>query len=156
MSTEHSGSTVPNSAGPSRKARPRQTRQRQKIRQVLETQSRFRTAQQLHADLRAAGDPTSLATVYRVLQSMAEHDEVDTWRTPGGELAYRHCSATHHHHLICFRCGRTVEIDAGPAEEWARQVASVNGFTHSEHQVEIYGLCPLCTAYPSPADPDAS
>ncbi|WP_285119467.1 Fur family transcriptional regulator [Propionibacterium freudenreichii] len=126
--------------------RPRQTKQRQLISRMLENQSRFRTAQQLHADLRAAGDSASLATVYRVLQSLAEHGEVDTWRTPGGELAFRHCSPTHHHHLICYRCGRTVEIDAGPAEQWASRVAAENGFIHAEHQVEVYGLCPQCAA----------
>lgn len=126
--------------------RPRRTRQQKVIRDMLEQGNDFRTAQQLHAELAAGGERASLATVYRVLQTFARNGEVDTWRNPAGEIAYRHCSPRHHHHLICRRCGRTVEIAGGPAEEWALRVAAEHGFTEPEHHVEIYGLCPSCTA----------
>ncbi|SER55937.1 Fur family transcriptional regulator, ferric uptake regulator [Propionibacterium cyclohexanicum] len=126
--------------------RPRRTRQQRVIREILDQGNDFRTAQQLHAQLTANGEQASLATVYRVLQNFARNGEVDTWRNPAGEVAYRHCSPRHHHHLICRQCGRTVEIAGGPAEEWALRVATEHGFTQAEHHVEIYGLCPLCTS----------
>lgn len=126
---------------------PRNTRQRRLIWQTLGKGRDFRTAQQLHAELVRAGERASLATVYRVLNSLAEADEVDTWRTPEGEMAYRRClTLRHHHHLICRSCGRTVEISGGPAEEWSESIAAEHGFVRPEHHVEIFGLCPVCAA----------
>ncbi|WP_316667273.1 Fur family transcriptional regulator [uncultured Propionibacterium sp.] len=131
---------------------PRNTRQRRLIKQTLGEGRDFRTAQQLHADLVRAGERASLATVYRVLNSLADNDEADTWRTPEGEMAYRRCStARHHHHLICRDCGRTVEISGGPAERWSESIAAEHGFIRPEHHVEIFGTCPECAAR-EPAD----
>jgi Fur family ferric uptake transcriptional regulator len=31
-------------------------------------------------------------------------------------------------------------------EKWAARVAEENGFTEPTHTVEIYGLCPACSA----------
>lgn len=53
---------------------------------------------------------------------------------------------THHHHLICRRCGRTVELEAAAVERWARQVAAEHGFVEPDHVVDIFGLCAECAA----------
>ncbi len=124
--------------------KPRQTRQRTIVRDGLAATDAFVSAQQLHADLRAAGETIGLATVYRTLQSLVEADEADTIRIPGGETLYRHCSAGHHHHLICRSCGSTVEIDGGPIEAWAAETARKHGFQLIDHEVEFYGLCSDC------------
>ena len=51
----------------------------------------FRSAQELHALLRDAGERVGLATVYRTLQAMAADGEVDVLRTADGEAVYRAC-----------------------------------------------------------------
>lgn len=124
--------------------RPRDTRQRRAIREWLERTDEFRTAQQVHDDLRSAGDRIGLATVYRTLQSLADAGEVDALRQPEGEMAYRRCSDGHHHHLICRGCGRTVEISASLVEQWAEQVAAQHGFRDAGHELEMFGLCDRC------------
>ena len=59
---------------------------------------------------------------------------------------YRACTpGTHHHHLICRRCGLTVEIAADAVETWAHSVAAQNGFTDAHHVVDVFGLCAECT-----------
>jgi Fur family ferric uptake transcriptional regulator len=85
--------------------------------------------------------------VYRTLQALADAGEVDVLRTGSGEAVYRRCASDdHHHHLVCRRCGRAVEI-AGPAvETWAQRVADEHGFTDLSHTVEIFGLCRECSA----------
>jgi Fur family ferric uptake transcriptional regulator len=55
----------------------RMTRQRAAVLDALATCTEFRSAQQWHEALRAAGNPIGLATVYRALQSLAESGEVD-------------------------------------------------------------------------------
>ena len=128
----------------------RTTRQRTTISEFLAHAGDFRTAQQIHEQLRAGGDAVGLATVYRTLQSMTEAGEVDTVRTADGESAYRRCTTSgHHHHLVCRGCGRTEEIMAKAVEAWAATIAAEHGFTDVTHDVELYGLCERCGA-PSP------
>lgn len=123
----------------------RQTWQRAAVRDLMEAGVEFRTAQQVHDQLREEGARVGLATVYRALQAMAEADEVDVLRTPEGEWAYRHCSSGHHHHLVCRSCGFSVEIQADEVEQWAASVARQHGFTDAGHELEIFGLCRDCS-----------
>ena len=91
------------------------------------------------------GDNVGLSTVYRTLQALADGGEVDMLRTEDGEAVYRRCSATHHHHLVCRVCGRTVEVEGPTVERWADGVAGEHGFTEVSHTLEIFGTCPDCS-----------
>jgi Fur family ferric uptake transcriptional regulator len=50
----------------------------------------------------------------------------------------------HHHHLICTRCARVVEIEECFPEEIERRIARANGFTGVTHRLEFFGVCPDC------------
>jgi Fur family transcriptional regulator, ferric uptake regulator len=122
-----------------------QTRQRSAVRAALEAAGEFRSAQQLHARLRADGEGVGLATVYRTLQQLADDGDVDVLRTADGEAVYRRCSTIrHHHHLVCRSCGRTVELDAAAVERWARRMGEEHGFSDVDHVVELFGTCREC------------
>jgi len=129
----------------------RPTRQRVAVSSVLDDLDEFRSAQEIHAMLRARGERVGLATVYRTLQGLAQAAEVDVLRSADGEVVYRRCtSGEHHHHLVCRICGRTVEV-AGPAvERWAEKVAAEHGFAEVSHTLEVFGTCAAC------AEPAAS
>jgi Fur family ferric uptake transcriptional regulator len=124
--------------------RRRGTRQRSAVWSALADIMEFQSAQQLHARLREQGEAVGLATVYRTLQHLAEEGEVDVLRTADGEAVYRRCSIGHHHHLICRRCRRTVEVDSVAVERWAKTIAEDNGFADVEHVVEVFGTCADC------------
>lgn len=123
----------------------RRTKQRTALEEALQGAEEFRTAQQLHADLRSMGAGVGLTTVYRTLAQMAEAGDVDVLLGEDGEARYRACSANHHHHLVCRSCGYTVEVTADAVERWARRMASDYGFSEVSHTVEIIGLCDTCT-----------
>src|SRR4051795_8012471 len=133
--TEQTGSS-----GPAQ----RRTRQRAAVEEVVRELSEFRTAQQIHDDLRHRGDGVGLTTVYRNLQLMADAGELDAIRTTDGETAYRRCSGGHHHHLVCRSCGRTVEVSGPAVERWASAVADEHGFREVSHDLEIFGTCSSC------------
>lgn len=124
----------------------RPTRQRKAVAAVLAECAEFRTAQQVHESLRAAGDNVGLSTVYRALQAMADAGEIDVLRSDAGEASYRRCSDTHHHHLVCRQCGATVEVEGPTVEKWTRAVATEHGYTDVSHTLEIFGLCARCAA----------
>ena len=122
---------------------PRATRQRAAIVAALGSAEGFKSAQDIHADLRRAGGSVGLTTVYRALQSLADAGEVDALRKDDGETVYRQCSTpSHHHHLVCRLCGRSVEVEGPEVERWADGVAAEHGFTGISHQVEVFGVCP--------------
>lgn len=124
----------------------RNTWQREAVREALGTSEGFVSAQSLHAALRDAGSSVGLATVYRALAELAVEGEADSLQQEGESL-YRACTpGSHHHHLICRSCGLTVEIEADAVEQWARSVAAQHGFTQPNHIVDVFGLCPGCSA----------
>lgn len=122
----------------------RSTRQKRAVEAAMSASDDFRTAQEIHDALRRAGESVGLATVYRTLQALVDLGEVDSVKTDGGEAVYRRCSQSHHHHLVCRHCGRTVEI-AGPAvERWASAQAAAHDYADVSHTVELFGTCPAC------------
>lgn len=126
----------------------RSTRQRRAVVAELDASDDFRTAQAIHDSLRRSGESVGLATVYRTLQALADTDVVDVVRTDGGEAAYRRCASTHHHHLVCRDCGRTVEIEGPAVERWTAAIAEEHGYTDVSHTLELFGVCASCSGHP--------
>jgi Fur family ferric uptake transcriptional regulator len=126
----------------------RNTRQKAAIGELLEGLDEFRSAQQIHALLAARGADIGLATVYRTLGAMAGAGELDTLRTAAGESLFRRCArpASHHHHLVCRSCGRTVEVQGPNLESQVRAIAGEHGFVDVEHTLEFFGTCATCAA----------
>ena len=123
----------------------RATRQRAAITELLDSLDEFRSAQELHDELRRRGENIGLTTVYRTLQAMSTAKLVDTLRTDTGESVYRVCSGQHHHHhLVCRDCGATVEVAGREVEAWAAEVAVEHGFSDVSHTIEIFGTCASC------------
>ena len=121
------------------------TKQRVAVEEALEQVDDFATAQELYRWLQEAQKKVSLATVYRLLQSMSDDGLVDVLRSSDGEARFRRCiTEAHHHHLICRVCSKTVEVLAPSVERWAARIAAENDFTDPEHTVEIYGTCAAC------------
>ena len=117
------------------------------VQQSLIDQKGFRSAQDIYAALRAAGQSVGLSTVYRHLQSFTEQGLADVIHTADGETTYRFCGPSaenHHHHLVCRSCGRAEELEGRSVERWAGQMASKHGYVEVDHTVEVFGLCPDC------------
>ena len=125
----------------------RVTKQRIAVSAALDELNDFVSTQELYRILQNKGVSVSLATAYRILQSLADEDLVDVLRNGDGEAVYRRCAVTvHHHHLLCRNCGKAVEVEAPAVETWAARTAQEHGYTEVAHTVEIYGLCPDCSA----------
>lgn len=128
-------------------ARRRHTRQRSAIVSTLRATDSFLSAQELYEELRRAGENIGLTTVYRNLRAMSDSGDVDVVRRDDGEAIYRACrSNEHHHHLVCRSCSFSVEVDDESLETWADAVGRAHGFNQLSHDVEIFGLCPNCSA----------
>ncbi|MDD7384279.1 MAG: transcriptional repressor [Actinomycetaceae bacterium] len=122
----------------------RKTHQRAVILAWMEKNRDFLSAQDIHTRINEQGEHIGLATVYRTLAALAEDGHVDVLRTQTQTL-YRACeTSAHHHHVVCRRCGMTLEIEMPELETLARASAHSAGFIEIDHVLEISGICPSC------------
>jgi Fur family transcriptional regulator, ferric uptake regulator len=128
-----------------REAGLRATRQRLTVLEALRDRDGSVTAQDLHMELRQAGEPVGLTTVYRTLAALAEAGFLDTFIREG-EQAFRLCGDRHHHHLVCETCNRVEEITAEEVERWVRDVTESRGFAVTGHRADIFGVCAECAS----------
>ncbi|WP_421082859.1 Fur family transcriptional regulator [Rothia nasimurium] len=123
----------------------RNTKQRRVVTATLETLEDFISAQDLHQLMLSRGHKVSLATTYRLLQSMVGTGEVEALKTEEGEAIYRRCeSEHHHHHILCRNCGAAKEFEIPELESLVLNIAQKNGFTQVKHVIEMTGLCAAC------------
>ena len=76
-----------------RGTRVRGTRQASAVAGALANLPGFRSAQEIHAELRRQGETVGLTTVYRHLQVLSEQGAIDAIRDPSGEALYRQCDS---------------------------------------------------------------
>ncbi|HEY2354731.1 MAG TPA: Fur family transcriptional regulator [Gaiellaceae bacterium] len=123
----------------------RPTENRLLVLQELAREPDDATAQELWGRLREGRHTTGLATVYRTLALLHDAGVVDTLsHHAGGEQCYRLCSEEHHHHLVCQRCHRVVEVENCNLDGWVNKAAKRHGFVAIHHSVEITGICSDC------------
>lgn len=147
VSHQTSTSREPGSGG-AKQQEFRNTKQRRTVIEVLRTLEEFHSAQDLHRIIADRGGKVSLATVYRILQSMADTGDVDTVQDHEGQALYRKCQAEeHHHHLLCRRCGRAEDIEADAVERWASAIGASFGYSDIEHTIELTGICANCARH---------
>lgn len=122
----------------------RATWQKTAVREYLGHKPGFISAQVLHAELVASGQKLGLTTVYRALTDMVDLGEVDALTGSDGETRYRICGTEHHHHLICTKCGKTVEFELSGFESATNALAQSHGFSEVSHSIELFGTCADC------------
>ena len=121
----------------------RATRQRLTVIDALSRRDDAVTAQDLHMELRQAGEPIGLTTVYRTLTALADAEMLDVF-THDGEQSFRLCGSAHHHHLVCETCNKVEEITAEEVERWVSEVAARRGYKVTGHRADIFGVCGPC------------
>ena len=134
----------------------RAARQRAAVAAALAGMDGFRSAQDVHTRMRAAGSGVSLSTVYRAVRALTEDGALDSLLTAGGETLYRRCSTRPHSHLVCSACGWTVELDGPDLDGWTAHVATEHGFGGVRRTVELVGVCDACPVGGGPGDGNGS
>jgi Fur family ferric uptake transcriptional regulator len=130
----------------------RRTAPRRALAELITAQEGHFTAAGLVTEARARRIGVGRATVFRTLEALESLDLVERLDLPSGEHAYVACERSHHHHVVCSRCGRSSEIDDAGLKAVVHQIAKRTGYRVDEHRLELFGLCPACLAeQPGPA-----
>jgi len=88
-----------------------------------------------------------LATVYRSLHLLEEMKMVKRFDLGDGVARFELLAEGddgHHHHLVCTKCSRVVELEECFTRELEREIAVKNGFAAVTHNLEFFGICPSC------------
>jgi Fur family transcriptional regulator, zinc uptake regulator len=109
---------------------------------IFEREGRYLSAKDMLEYMQQAYSGLSFDTVYRNLSVFEQHGIVEATEW-AGEKKYRlACSShSHHHHLICTDCGRTMTIDLCPMNAI---LGKPENFQITGHKFEIYGRCESC------------
>jgi Fur family transcriptional regulator, ferric uptake regulator len=124
----------------------RLTAPRRSLAALISEQDGHFTAAELVAEARSRRLGVGRATVFRTLDVLEELGAVERLDLPSGEHAYVGCEPAHHHHVVCSRCGRTLEIEDAGLRALVRDVGRRTGFRIDDHRLELFGVCPACLA----------
>jgi Fur family ferric uptake transcriptional regulator len=87
------------------------------------------------------------ATIFRALELLASLRVVERLDLPNGSHAYVLCDPSeHHHHLVCSTCGHSVDVADGDLARLVDEIGRRNGYKIEAHRLELFGMCPACTA----------
>ncbi|HSW36037.1 MAG TPA: transcriptional repressor [Candidatus Limnocylindrales bacterium] len=124
------------------------TKQRQIILNLLaENSDKHLNAEEIRSLLLQNNVRTGIATVYRTLSLFEEWELVGKIYLDDGCLRYQLLNPQEkheHHHLICERCDRIVDIQVDLMDSLEKQVDSYYGFRVTNHHVKLYGVCLEC------------
>jgi Fur family ferric uptake transcriptional regulator len=119
------------------------TVQRRVILEEIRSARTHPSTDELYLAVRRRLPDISMATVYRNLETLAEHGlirrlwEVGAPRRYDGEIA-------DHYHVVCERCGRVDDVPLGAVNGFIDEVRRVSDYDVQGYRLGFYGLCPDC------------
>jgi Fur family peroxide stress response transcriptional regulator len=102
------------------------------------------SAEDLFARVRETCPTTSLATVYKTLDTLKEIGEVLELEFRDGSNRYDGVRPQSHPHLVCTRCGKIEDVDLDGISALAAEVAASTKYEVRSHRVDFYGICADC------------
>jgi Fur family ferric uptake transcriptional regulator len=124
----------------------RMTEPRRAVADMIAGREGHFTAADLVDEARTRHPGLGRATVFRALDLFTSLNLVERVDLPDGDHAYVACEPAHHHHAICTRCGRSLDVDDRGLARLLGQIGGRAGFRVTSHRLEIFGLCAACDA----------
>ena len=131
------------------------TRQRDQIMKCISAfgTSHF-TAADVVAKLLSEGNAIGQATVYRMIDRLAETGELRKYIIDGTtaacyQLAHdvREKECHEHFHLKCEKCGRLIHVECEELSKISSHMKEDHGFQIDSSKTVFYGLCEDCAAF---------
>jgi Fe2+ or Zn2+ uptake regulation protein len=124
----------------------RVTSPRRVVADLIATHDGHFTSSELESVARSRRLGISRATLFRALELLTELEIVERVDLPSGGHAYVACARSHHHHVICSRCGRTTDVNDHGLADAVAAMARQSGYRIDSHRLELFGLCRHCQA----------
>ena len=124
------------------------TPQRKQILQIFVEHPEHLSAEDVYNILREQDSEIGLATVYRALDLLSELGILVKIDFGDGCARYELNTADpnvhHHHHLICVKCKKVIEVEEDLLDDLEATISKKSGFQILNHEVKFFGYCKDC------------
>ena len=118
---------------------------RVKILQILESSpAHHLSAEDVYKQLLTNDEEIGIGTIYRVLTQFEDAGLVKRHHFEGGHSVFEIAKTEHHDHIVCVKCGRVEEFADAGIERRQQEIADSFGYQLTDHNLNMYGLCPRC------------
>jgi Fur family peroxide stress response transcriptional regulator len=121
----------------------RLTRQRKHVYGALLQRQDHPTAMEVFLRAKPEMESLSLATVYNVLETLAERGLVRKVHLDSGSTRYCANNAKHGH-FTCTGCGAVMDVPLLPGAELEKLHHLPRGYTVTQQEVSLHGVCAAC------------
>lgn len=120
---------------------------------ALEASDGHLTSTELIERVLALDPAVGRASVFRALELFTRLSLVrPTYLSGSVTPAYVLLPGGHHHHFVCLRCGRVIEVEDCGLLDTTRAMEQQLGVHVTGHLVEFFGLCANCAGLPAEED----
>lgn len=114
---------------------------------IKSEEHRHLTAEEIYDLVKRNCPEIGLATVYRTVQLFEEMGVLVRLDLDDGCSRYELVDENEehqHHHLICNKCGKVIEVEGDLLEELENNIENTYKFRVLDHTVKFYGICENC------------
>ena len=122
----------------------RLTPQRMMIVTAIENSPDHISADEIYAQVAATYPHVNISTVYRTLELLKKLNLVYEIDLGEGRVRYHAEESGHHHHLVCQKCNKVIDIDESALSELRDVLLRDYDFCAELQHVGIFGLCCDC------------
>ncbi len=122
----------------------RLTPQRLMILSAIHNTDHHISAEEIYAQVRAKYPQVNISTVYRTLELLKEQGLVTETDLGRGRSSYHSVENGHHHHLVCRKCGRVLELDESVLAPLEEVILRQCGFKADLSHLAVFGNCVKC------------
>ena len=127
-----------------RRSGQRLTPQRMMVLSALAQQGGHVTAETLLELVKPDYPYINLSTIYRTLDMLVELGLVAETDLGSGVRQFELLGSHPHHHLVCQRCGTTIEVGDETLQPLRERLQTLYDFEPRMDHFAIFGICPHC------------
>ena len=120
------------------------TPQRMMVVEALHSVDQHISAEEIYAQVRARYPYANISTVYRTLELLKELGLVTEIALGDGRIRYHPAEKGHHHHLVCHKCGRIIDLPESALLPLEETLSRDYQFRPDLKHLAIFGLCADC------------
>lgn len=122
----------------------RLTPQRMMVVEALHSADKHVSAEEIFAQVQARYPYANISTVYRTLDLLKELGLVAEISLGDGCVRFHPVDKGRHHHLVCQKCRKVVDIPEAALTPLAESLNMEYGFKVELRHMAIFGLCAEC------------
>ena len=122
----------------------RLTPQRLMVVQAVEAADSHISAEEIYLQIRAIYPHMNISTVYRTLELLGALGLVTETDMGDGRVRYHSIGKGHHHHLVCQKCGATIDVEESTLSPLWDEIGQRYHFEVDMKHLALFGLCSKC------------